>query len=202
MSENSGGQAPQTSTGASSDGDRRRNGNRHNNRRQDRQNSNKNSNPNSKFKGKIDDLEGYVYDVSGARGGTDTFQRTTIEIGEYIARNYKYAGEFRQAFNPDDLGFVEFEEPAPPADMNNPVAMKRWNLAMDRVERSTAQREELAKQAFAIVLGQCSQAVRDRLEASDELGEHQPELQCHRSPTTHQNVTVHRRDIEAFHTFA
>ena len=66
----------------------------------------------STYPGKVEALKGYVYDVG--YNARDQFSRTTKEIGEYIARTYKDAGEFINAFDPSNLRFVPIQFPPDP----------------------------------------------------------------------------------------
>ncbi len=151
-------------------------GNNQNNDRSAGRNKNRNKNRSNasraprttKFEGKIEALKDYVYDISGTDGGSDDFYRTTREIGAYMARTHKEAGEFRQAFNPSNLGSFGplLEEPPEPHGMaTNTGAQLRWTLAMKRHEARVATRKDMELQAYAVVLvlGQCSRAVLDGL---------------------------------------
>jgi len=104
------------------------------------------------------------------------FAKTTREISEYIARTYKGGGEFVIAFDPDNLGFEDITEPVPPpgpADPENVAQTQIWQARMDvwrarfksHIERVDTRRE-VSQQAYAVVLGQCSEALRNRLEAA------------------------------------
>jgi hypothetical protein len=84
----------------------------------------------SGYAGKSDDLKTFVYDVSPGKSGFDSFAKTTREIGEYIARTVKDAGEFRTAMDPENLGFAPLIPPADlaNADATNLMAVERWKL--------------------------------------------------------------------------
>jgi len=120
----------------------------------------------NKFRGKVEELSEYVYDISGVRDGADDFYRTTREIGEYIARTYKNGGEFRRAFDPTVLAFDTLTPPSDPADRTDLMQIEIWKLSIRDHREKVKTRDELEKQAYALVLGQCSPTVRSRLEAS------------------------------------
>lgn len=122
----------------------------------------------TKFRGKVDELSEYVYDISGIRDGADEFHRTTREIGEHIARTFKNGGEFRRAFDPAVLSFDPLTPPADPTDRTDLMQVEIWKLEIREHRERSKVREELEKQAYALVLGQCSPAVRSRLEASPQ----------------------------------
>jgi len=124
--------------------------------------------PSAKFRGKVEELADHVYDTGGMRDGAEDFHRTTREIGEYIARTLKNAGEFRRAFDPTVLSFDTLTEPPRPTNQSDMVEVEIWKMEVKEYRMKKAAREELEKQAYAIVLGQCSSSVRDRLESSAE----------------------------------
>ena len=123
----------------------------------------------TRFEGKVDDLKRHTYDVgAGGRGTADMFSATTKEIVEYIARTVKGGGEFLTAMDPNDMGFTELTDPSlnPPADNASFAAKETWRSEMKRYLDKSSLREEATKQAIAIVLGQCSQTIRDRIKAA------------------------------------
>jgi hypothetical protein len=114
-----------------------------------------------KFEGKCADLKTSTYDVTGA--GRDTFIKTTREIAEYIGRTYEDAGEFRTGMV--ELSLPDLVEPEPPKDEKSFVQAERWKQALRRFEDQKRIRNKNTNQAFALVLGQCSQAICNRMEA-------------------------------------
>ena len=152
---------PDTTSGRN--GGRRRNGGQP--QGQCRRNRNKGQ---EQFQGKIDDLKGHTYDIHPIRSGADTFTTTTREIGEYVARSYKGDGEFIRAMHPDVLAFDALVDPesTPPTNVANLVQMKIWEGKLKTYNDSINTRTEVSRQAYAVVLGQCSQTIRDRLSAS------------------------------------
>ena len=151
-------------------------GNNNNGGRRGRRNDGyRQRNPRSRilsYQGKIDDLRTSVYDVSPiGSGGMDSFHGTTKEIGEYIARTYKGGGEFIQAFNPSDLGFAPIDNPTAPGDNATMEEVEIWKLMFKSQHVRREAREELKKQAYAIVLGQCSQSRPRPTRSFEQLGE-------------------------------
>jgi hypothetical protein len=108
----------------------------------------------SSYVGKCKEIKEHIYNV-GPTKSLNLFA-TTQEIGEYLARTIKNGAEFRNAFDPEDLGFDTIVQPPEPQDINNPVLVKQWEYAYktyyDQVERCRT----ASGQAFAVVLGQCS----------------------------------------------
>jgi hypothetical protein len=122
----------------------------------------------SGFTGKCEDIKDHIYDVTPGKSGFDAFAKTTREIGEYIARTVKDAGEFRTAMDPENLGFSPLVPPADPTDVGNLLLLKRWELAFKTYHDALERRNKATSQAFAIVLGQCSPTVIDRIKASNQ----------------------------------
>jgi hypothetical protein len=93
----------------------------------------------------------------------DLFAKTMREIGEYLACTIKNGAEFCTAFDPEDLGFKTIVQPPEPEDINNLLMVKQWEFAY-KTYHDQVQRQAIASgQAFAVVLGQCSPAIVDRV---------------------------------------
>ena len=119
MSEDSGGNFPHSSSSG-----KHANGTN----KSTKTNQNKRGDPVKKpaFQGAIADLKDAVYDTGPV--GKDPFARTTRKIAEYIATNYKWAGDFKTALDPNVLEFQPVVYPADPSPNANCVAMKKWEL--------------------------------------------------------------------------
>ena len=118
-----------------------------------------------RFEGKCEALKGHIYDIArGSLRQGETFQKTTREIAEYIGREFDEGGEFR-------TGLVRLELPAliEPVPPNRPsqdkVRFEMWKFEFARFKKESANRKRNEQKAYAIVLGQCSPAVRDMIEA-------------------------------------
>jgi hypothetical protein len=122
----------------------------------------------SGYVGKCKDIKAHVYDVTPGKSGFDAFAKTTREIGEYIAQTVKDAGEFWPAMDPENLGFTALVLPPDPDDLTNVLMMECWKMAFKHYSNTTKQHTKATSQAFAIVLGQCSPTVIDRLRASNQ----------------------------------
>ena len=123
-------------------------------------NQRRQGNRHSRFEGECDDLKGAVYDVAAGR---DTFMKTTRSIAEYVGRSYDDASDFRTGMVNLELSTVE--APENPPDEAGAVRLELWKLARRRYELALENRRKVNGRAYALVLGQCSQAVRNRLEA-------------------------------------
>ena len=118
----------------------------------------------SKFEGKYSEIKTSVYDVVS---GKDTFAKTTREIAEYVGREFDDAGEFRTGMV--EMRLAALAEPAPPED-NTPMNFELWKMARRTFEKQTEARRRNSSRVFALVIGQCSQALRNRMEANERWG--------------------------------
>ena len=114
------------------------------------------------FKGPLPGYETYVYDISRNKG-PDAFSATTRKLSEYISRTVANAGEFMNAMNPDDLGFGTIEEPDDPIDGATAIQLEKWKTKYKNWDYLTSKRNEAQKAAYAIVIGQCSDSVKDKM---------------------------------------
>ena len=117
------------------------------------------------FVGKCADIKEHVYDVGGNRGGFDLFVKTTREIAEYVSSKLKDASEFRNAMDPDNLAFETLTAPVL-GDAPTLMDIEIWKITYKAHSEAVNRRELLLGQVFAIVLGQCSPTVVDRLKAN------------------------------------
>ena len=117
--------------------------------------------------GKCADIKEHVYDVGGNRGGFDLFVKTTREIAEYVSSKLKDASEFRNAMDPDNLAFETLTAPML-GEAPTIMDIEIWKISYKVHSEAVNRRELLIGQVFAIVLGQCSPTVVDRLKANAE----------------------------------
>lgn len=120
-----------------------------------------------RFEGKCKSLKGHIYDCSDARQ-MDMFSRTTKEIAEYVGRTYKEGG--------GDLRLIvenlELPEIVPPLDP--PAGASRtderiWEKNADAYVKRLTTMEENVKTLYSLVWGQCSDIMRQKIEALDDF---------------------------------
>jgi hypothetical protein len=112
------------------------------------------------FEGSCEDLKGSVYDVTA---GKDTFLKTTQKIAEYVGSEYTNAGENCLAMI--NLNLPALVEPQLPADVANVMAVEIWKVARRTYDKKMEARDHNEQRIYALTLGQCSQALRNRMEA-------------------------------------
>jgi hypothetical protein len=123
------------------------------------------------FKGKATDLHGFIYDVGLPNSNNDLFSKTTKEIAEHVSCTVEGAGDFRLAMV--DLTFPTLAPPSAP--VNEPgttepswVDKEQYKIEYSEYVKTKNKRTQVQAKVFPLVLGQCSCAIRDRLEASPD----------------------------------
>ena len=73
------------------------------------------------------------------------------------------AGEFINAMHSDDLGFDEIAEPNNPRNGASAIQREKWKTKYKNWDYLTSKRTEAIKSAYATIIGQCSDTVKDKL---------------------------------------
>ena len=123
-------------------------------------------NQTNSFQGKEEKLKGHVFDVLPYKSGK-LFTKVTREIAEYAGREYPNAGDFRIAM--EELEPVHLDKPKwAPVNPTAPTLpeQEEYKLAMKEYYDKKIKTESTAKRIYALVIGQCSPAMKDRLESS------------------------------------
>ena len=130
----------------------------------------------TKFKGACEPIEDYVYDTGQPTSNQELYSTTTKKIAEYIARTYDGAGEFRNALV--NLKFDPLIKPkvvdyATKYDKDNkPIvdeeAREEWKEELKSYKKEVKTREKNSSKAFALILGQCSDMLRSKIESHDD----------------------------------
>ena len=117
----------------------------------------------TKFKGETEALHGHIYDV-GTSNQADLFTETTKKIAGYAGRTCKEPQDIRRAIEDID-------------DINIPMPSERTSITEVKIREKLfekdienwAKRESVYRQnkasLYSIVLGQCSEAMRSKLES-------------------------------------
>ena len=122
----------------------------------------------AKFEGKCDDLKGYIYDCTDAKQA-DAYTKTTKEIAEYVGRTYKYGSDARRSI--EKLTTVTIERPADPPDNAGRTDIRIWEKEVDEFVRRKSNLFENLKTIYSLVWGQCTEYMRQKLEATDDYEE-------------------------------
>lgn len=119
-----------------------------------------------KFEGKCDDLKGHIYDCSDSRQA-DQFAKTTKEVAEYVGRTYKYGGDARLAV--ENLELPEMVMPQDPPEGATKTENRIWEKEVDEYVKRKTYLTENIKTIYSLAWGQCSDIMRQKLEALVEF---------------------------------
>mmetsp|Transcript_12101 Transcript_12101/g.17372 ORF Transcript_12101/g.17372 Transcript_12101/m.17372 type:complete len:186 (-) Transcript_12101:68-625(-) len=114
----------------------------------------------SRFDGACEALKGHVYDITA---GKDTFLKTTRKVAEYVNTEYTHTGEFRKCMI--ELELPTITQPDDPPDSPSFMQMEKWKIAIRKFEKKSEQRKSNSYRVYGLVIGQCSQALLNRLES-------------------------------------
>lgn len=102
-----------------------------------------------------------MYDITIGR---DTFLETTRAIAEYVGAKFETADEWRQGMVEQKLSTLR--APTPPSDSTNIALMENYKLDLREHRDALSVRKNNQGKVYALVLGQCSPALRNLMEAS------------------------------------
>ena len=94
-----------------------------------------------------------MYDVPKGNQA-DSFQKTTKEIGLYIARTLKNAGEY--CLGLANLELPEIQEPDEPEKDATAAKIKKWEFKLKEYFNKKKCRKHNQASVYAIVNGQCT----------------------------------------------
>jgi hypothetical protein len=117
-----------------------------------------------KFEGKCADLKGHVYDCSDVRQ-SDQYTKTTKEIAEFVGRTYTYGGDARLAV--ETLTLPMFATPTDPPEDASRTETRIWEKTVDEHVKQLSYLAENMKTLYSLVWGQCTEIMRQRLEAHE-----------------------------------
>lgn len=132
----------------------------------------------TKFKGGCSAIEEYVYDVGQPTSNQELYSTTTKKIAEYIARTYDRAGEFRNAlinlkFEPLNRPKLDMfatlkkdpKDPEKETKVIDDESKELWKDALKTYSKKRDARDVNEGKAFALILGQCSDMIRSKIES-------------------------------------
>ena len=123
----------------------------------------------NKFSGDCDDLKGYVYDCSTYKQ-TEQFVETTDKIMTHVGSTYKNGGDIRRVV--DKLEVPIFPRPND-IDLDAVTATEKaiWDGEIKAYLRRMETLQQNMGNLFSLVLGQCTKAMRTKLQADDDWEE-------------------------------
>ena len=115
------------------------------------------------FEGSVPELKGFIFDVG--RSKKDSYMTTMRKIAEHLSREGSNNGEMLNMLDPDILawGSITTVNPTPAANASI-VDFVLWKISLRQNAEETKRRKEMSSKAFAVLLGQCMQALRNTFE--------------------------------------
>jgi hypothetical protein len=115
----------------------------------------------NKFEGQCKELEGYVYHICGAQQANQ-YMKTTKEIGLYVSQHYSHGAGIGTAVR--TLARPVIEDLADPALDASLAVKKHWEDQLKRWSQQMDTLEENISKLYSLVWGQCSDALRAKIE--------------------------------------
>jgi hypothetical protein len=117
-------------------------------------------------------MNAHVFECYEERGERTQFPKTLESLGEYAAKNLKYPEDLQPLFR-EDITYPFLIEPS---DLDDDASKKEEIIRTSNMKSFAHRSEELQSNLamlYAVIWGQCSEAMRNRLRALDDY-----ELRC------------------------
>jgi hypothetical protein len=116
-----------------------------------------------KFKGRCDNLTGHIYNYANPQQAVDQFTKATRDICEYVGRTYKYGADAKMVL--ETLAEPTFTEPMDLDATATRTQVRIWEKQVnEHVKSGNMLTENLRKTTYSLIYGQCSNALRAKLE--------------------------------------
>ena len=120
----------------------------------------------TKFEGECTELKGHIFDCSDIKQ-SELFIKTSKALAGHVGRTYKYSADIR--FVVDNLELTVIDEPVdPPADHTR-TQERIWQKKVDEFVARETQLRENVKTLYSLVLGQCTDIMKQKLEGLDSF---------------------------------
>jgi hypothetical protein len=159
-------------TGTSIRNNRNRNRNRNNgtSNNNNHQNNTVRNNPNMSkgiFKGNTADMNGHVFECYDERGDRTQFSKTLEALGEYAFKNLKYPENLKSIFiDPMTAPKIDMPEELPATATKRTEVI--WEASVKAYARRSDELESNLTTLYAVIWGQCSDAMRNKIRALDD----------------------------------
>jgi hypothetical protein len=122
----------------------------------------------ARFVGSEPQMHGHIYDFVPA-AGSNRFVETTRELAIFVGQRYnEYTAELVQGVI--DLQLSNPTAPTEPAAAATAVEMKRWEFEEKDYQNKMKAFNDFWAGLYSTVMGQCTEALRAKLEAREEFG--------------------------------
>ena len=128
--------------------------------------------PQPKFEGRCSDLTGFIFDCSD-NTQADRFTKVTREISEYVLKEYSYGSDLHISIL--DLEETTIPEPDDPDPGASETQKAIWRERVKKYVARTEFLEENIKSLYSLVLGQCTDIMRQKIEADPDFDDYSKE---------------------------
>ena len=131
----------------------------------------------STFKGNTEEMNGHVFQCFNECEDKKHFSKTVEALGEYIAKKLKYPGDMVSLTK----DFVKPEIPKPTeleVSETNRLVIAIWEKKVSAYCTRTDYLDSNLKTAYAVIWGQCSEAMKAKLSSLDDFEAKSHESDC------------------------
>jgi hypothetical protein len=150
------------------------------------------ANTSKMFEGRCNDLKGYIYDCANTAKAADMYTKTTREIIEYIGCTFKYSSDLVKGM--ESLVEPKIEEPEELPKDATALEKQKWDKRVDKLIDQKKWLKDATSQAYAIVWGQCSDALREKVKAHKDFSK------AHKGPSGVLLLKVIKTEMFTFQT--
>ena len=133
--------------------------------------------PSSVFKGSTADMNRNVFQCFNENESKNQFNKTVEALGEYVAKSMKYAGDMMPLTK--QLILPTIDEPED-LDSNKTSKLKiaLWERKVAGYSVRLDHLESNLKAAYAVIWGQCSEAMKAKLKSLPDFTKHDKDSDC------------------------
>ena len=106
----------------------------------------------------------------------DGFDKTTKEIAEYVNREYQYGSHFRSAIITEKKDMPALDKPKDVASTASMTDKDIWKQEISAYIKKKTAADEHVRSLFSLVLGQCTDAMKAKLEALPDWDDMQSKM--------------------------
>ena len=120
-----------------------------------------NRTPHTRFKSSVEGLEDAMYDSGLPNSSQDLFTTTMERLGEYVAKTYDHTGEFRTGLM--NLSFPALKKPLDPGKDPTFAQQQEYKSEYENWNKAKQRRSHNMQRVFVLILGQCSDTIKNRI---------------------------------------
>jgi hypothetical protein len=122
-------------------------------------------------------MNGHVFECYEERGDCTQFPKTLKALNEYVAKNMKYPEDLKPIFA-ETMTAPTLTEPPDITDAATKRELLIWETSLKSYSRRSEELKSNLTKLYAVIWGQCSEAMRNKLRALDEFTEENKNNNC------------------------